>query len=84
MNTIKLTDEELEFVVQHIITFARLDGIDPVWQDERTHSVVVGKLMQQTPEAILAKILEEECRDYTEEQRARMIREAKGASDARL
>lgn len=78
MNTIKLTDEELEFVVQHIITFARLDGLDPIWDSERTHSVVVGKLMQQTPEAILVKILDEECKDYSAEQRARMIREARG------
>lgn len=77
MNTLELTNEELEFLVNHIITFARIEGVDPVWAEERKHAAIVGSLMRQTPEAMLLKILEEEMKGYSKEQIERMIQEAK-------
>lgn len=78
MNKLELNDAELHWLVGHILTFARLDGLDPVWESERMHAVVVGKLMAQTPKAILEEVLRTECADYTAEQRKRMIEEVQG------
>ena len=81
MLTIKISEREFEFVLEHLLSFARVDMAEPLFAYGRTHYMALDSLLKQAPKDILTKVITEEAShgvygNYSDEQIAQMIEEA--------